>query len=162
MERHACHHIGSVLSFVLSEATALYFNCCREYTLFCRFLATGSFYTIVGDAHGPSRATIHRTGHRVLAAIIRRLLGLIGFPRSREACRAVQRRFFDMAGLPDVIGKLAYVSIIGRTFYSRAIQKADTTANLPPRPPASLYPAAAPRPASRPATQPRGLRQGRR
>ena len=76
--------------------------------LFLRWLATGSFYTVIGDAHGPSRATIHQTVHRVMAALVHRLRGLISFPRTREGCRAVQRRFFDMAGLPDVIGKDAH------------------------------------------------------
>ena len=72
----------------------------------CRFLATGSFYTVLDDAHGPRRATIHRNVHRVMAAIVHRLLGLISFPRCREGCREVQRRFFEMAGLPDVIGEM--------------------------------------------------------
>lgn len=70
-----------------------------------RFLATGTFYYVVGDAHGPSRATTHRAVHRVLAAIVRRLTGLIAFPTTPEGCRALQRGFYQMAGLPNVIGK---------------------------------------------------------
>ena len=77
-----------------------------------RFLATGTFYHVVGDAHGPSRATVHRTIHRVMAAIVRRLLGVVRFPSTVDACREEQEAFREMAGMPYVIGKFIFAAMI--------------------------------------------------
>ena len=68
-------------------------------------MATGSFYHVVGDAHGPSKATVCRAVRRVTAALVARLGSVLHFPRSVEACQEQQNTFFDVAGLPSVIGK---------------------------------------------------------
>lgn len=96
------YHIGPDIQHETARNRALTPK--EQLLLTLRFLATGTFYYVVGDAHGPSRATVHRTVHRVLEVIVRRLIGLIAFPTSVEACRAVQREFHEMAHFPNVIG----------------------------------------------------------
>ncbi|XP_043217108.1 putative nuclease HARBI1 [Amphibalanus amphitrite] len=76
----------------------------QQLLLTLRFLATGSFYHVVGDAHGPSKATVYRAVHRAVEAIVNRLMGLIAFPNTHEATRALQAQFHGKAGLPNVIG----------------------------------------------------------
>ena len=79
----------------------------KQVLLALRFLASGAFYHVVGDAHGPSRATVHRTIHRVRAAIVSAAAGCPPCPPSTstvDTCREEQEAFREMSGMPYVIG----------------------------------------------------------
>ena len=68
-------------------------------------MATGGYYHLVGDAHGPSKASVCRAVRRVTAAINFHFGGIIAFPENVEVCREAQASFFDVARLPSVIGE---------------------------------------------------------
>ena len=69
---------------------------------FGRFYATGGFYQLIGDSHGPSKSTVCRAVHRVTSAICSRLSSVIAWP---EDLAVVKQAFFDKAGMRDVIGE---------------------------------------------------------
>lgn len=60
---------------------------------------------MVGDGHGPSKATVCRTVHRVSGLIVDQFGGLLCWPTGERLDR-VKADFHAMAGLPDVIGML--------------------------------------------------------
>ena len=59
----------------------------------------------VADSHGPSAATIHRTVHRVTQAIIGAFAGVVRWPADVAEITAIKQRFFNQAGIPDVVGE---------------------------------------------------------
>lgn len=70
-----------------------------------RFLATGGFYKLNGDAHGVSDSTICRSVRSVVEAINQRLFDeLIRWPRDNAARNAIAQGFFGIAGMPLVAG----------------------------------------------------------
>ncbi len=62
-----------------------------------RFLATGTFYLVLGDLNFISKSSVCRVVHRVCNAIARRADRFIQFPRGEDA-RRVKRGFYDIAG----------------------------------------------------------------
>lgn len=67
-----------------------------------RFLATGSFYHVLGDSHGVSQATISRCVHKCVHANNDALFATtIHWP---ENCHQIPVDFFDLAGMPAVAG----------------------------------------------------------
>jgi hypothetical protein len=70
-----------------------------------RFLATGAFYRVVGDAHGPSEATICRNVKRVVSAINLTLFDeLIRWPSNNNDITHIPHRFREIGGMPCVSG----------------------------------------------------------
>ena len=79
----------------------------------CRFFPTGAFYHAVGDMHGPSKATVCRVVRKVANLINQQLRGAIKWPTTHLEHANESRGFYDMAGVPDVIGEYALGSIAG-------------------------------------------------
>ena len=70
-----------------------------------RFLATGSFLQVVGDAiAGADKSTVSRIVRRVTLAIARKLDDFVKFPQSRQEKDKIKQGFYDLAGFPCVIG----------------------------------------------------------
>jgi hypothetical protein len=70
-----------------------------------RFLATGAFYRVVGDAHGPSEPTICRNLKRVVSAINTTLFDeLIRWPSVNNELTLIPHRFREIGGMPCVSG----------------------------------------------------------
>jgi hypothetical protein len=70
-----------------------------------RFLATGAFYRVVADAHGPSEATICRNIKRVVSAINLTLFDeYIRWPSNNNEISHIPLRFQEIGGMPCVCG----------------------------------------------------------
>ena len=70
-----------------------------------RFLATGSFLQVVGDAiAGADKSTVSRIVRRVTLAIARKLDDFVKFPESRQEKDEIKQVFYDRGGFPCVIG----------------------------------------------------------
>jgi hypothetical protein len=68
-----------------------------------RFLATGSFYRVIGDAHGPSESTICRNVQRVISAINSTLFDeVIRWPAGDAEIVTIPYRFREICGMPCV------------------------------------------------------------
>ena len=66
-----------------------------------RFLATGAFYKVVGDAHGISKASVSRSIGRCVNAINTTMFReCIDFPTDAS----IATKFFEFAGMPSVAG----------------------------------------------------------
>ena len=70
-----------------------------------RFFATGTFYYVTADAHGPSKASVCRAVHAVSDALVARCSGAVRFPADEPARARVEEHFRQMAGMPEVIGQ---------------------------------------------------------
>ena len=109
LDRHSIQHLIDVLSDGISRPTIR--RCAVEPTIAIlsslRFLATGSFMSVIGDSVGISKATVSRC----LASFIEAVntsedeLLRIRFPTAEEA-RGVKAGFHEIAGFPNVLGKL--------------------------------------------------------
>ena len=71
----------------------------RQQLLLCfRFLADNGFFHLTGDAHGVSKATVHRCVKRVVSAMISVLYDeLVQWP-NRNKINSSMEKFYDMAG----------------------------------------------------------------
>ena len=69
-----------------------------------RYFASGSFYLDVGDNHGISKASVSRALHRVTAAIISHAGNYIHFSNEPNFVRILKASFYEIAGMPNVIG----------------------------------------------------------
>ncbi|PAA78295.1 hypothetical protein BOX15_Mlig031326g1 [Macrostomum lignano] len=70
-----------------------------------RFLACGSFYHAVGDAHGVSKATLCRTVRRVVTALNNRLFDeLVRWPECNQKRAQIAQDFYRVGGMPCVAG----------------------------------------------------------
>ena len=69
-----------------------------------RYFASGSFYLDVGDNHGISKASVSRALHRVTAAIISHAGNYINFSNEPNFVRILKASFYEIAGMPNVIG----------------------------------------------------------
>jgi hypothetical protein len=70
-----------------------------------RFLATGAFYRVVGDAQGPSESTICRNVRRVVTAINSILFDkAIRWPNSNNDIALIPLKFREIGGMPCVCG----------------------------------------------------------
>ena len=70
-----------------------------------RFLATGGFYHLIGDAHGPSKSTVCRAVKRVVTAINTVLFDeLVRWPNSEHALSAIPIKFREYGGMVSVGG----------------------------------------------------------
>lgn len=70
-----------------------------------RFYATSSFLMVDGDIFGLHKCTVSRIVARVSRAIASLRPQFIQFPGGRDA-NAVQRQFFEIAGVPGVVGAI--------------------------------------------------------
>ncbi|XP_064631643.1 putative nuclease HARBI1 [Lineus longissimus] len=70
-----------------------------------RFLACGSFQIMVGDGDGQSKSSVCRIVKATMNEIIKYMSEIIKFPRGDEATET-KKRFFAVAGFPNVIGAL--------------------------------------------------------
>ena len=68
-----------------------------------RFLATGTFQSVIGNLFGISQPTASRTVTRVSDAITRQMAKWVHLPSQQQA-DAHKLKFFRMAGFPGVIG----------------------------------------------------------
>ncbi|KAJ8309921.1 hypothetical protein KUTeg_011786 [Tegillarca granosa] len=68
-----------------------------------RFLATGSFYRLVGDSLGLSIASVARSVDRVTSAVCRLSRTYIKFPTG-QYLSDTKKKFFELAGFPQVAG----------------------------------------------------------
>ena len=84
--------------------------------LFYRFYATGGFYIIVGDGHGPATATVCRVVHRVTHALVREFSHVICWPTDRESVDAIKAKFYAIAGIPDVVGEFFWTFLLWRLY----------------------------------------------
>lgn len=72
-----------------------------------RFLATNSFYSVVGHAHGVSKSTISRAIRRVVLAINHTFVStIICWPNSLIARQNISEDFYQYSGLPCVAGAI--------------------------------------------------------
>lgn len=76
----------------------------EQFLLGMRFLATGSFYRLNGDAHGVSAATVCRSIKKVINAINERLFDqTICWPQNNDALQ-IPQSFYRIARFPRVAG----------------------------------------------------------
>ena len=68
-----------------------------------RYLAKGNFYSETGDIHGVSRSSVSRAIAEVVAALNQRLSN-IQFPTNDAELLEIKRKFYQAAGIPNVIG----------------------------------------------------------
>ena len=74
----------------------------EQLLLTMRFLATGSFYAVVGDCHGFSKSTVCRAVHRCVHAINNELFDeIVQWP---DNVSDLASKFFNIAGMPGVCG----------------------------------------------------------
>lgn len=70
-----------------------------------RFLATGAYYRVIGDAHGPSESSICRNNQRVVSAINSTLFDeIIHWPSGNNELATIPYRFRQIGGMPCVCG----------------------------------------------------------
>ncbi|KAM3865901.1 putative nuclease HARBI1 [Diretmus argenteus] len=69
-----------------------------------RFYAVGSFQETVGDGTGLSKASVSRSVAAVTPILLRHARQHIKMPIMGEEVRKVHQGFFDMAGIPRVLG----------------------------------------------------------
>ncbi|KAH3730466.1 hypothetical protein DPMN_056454 [Dreissena polymorpha] len=79
-----------------------------------RYLATGDFYSEVGDLHGVSKSTVSRVLGSFLD-VLNEQLDNIKFPMSPEERQAIKLEFYQKSRIPGVIGAIdgTLVPIIG-------------------------------------------------
>ena len=71
-----------------------------------RFYACGSIFHMVGDGTALSKASVSRCVAAVTPILVRHARQHIQLPTTREEVRAVHQGFYDMAGIPRVMGLL--------------------------------------------------------
>ncbi|KAL2087184.1 hypothetical protein ACEWY4_018243 [Coilia grayii] len=71
-----------------------------------RFYATGSYYEVLGDGLGLSRASLSRAVTAVTDVLLLHLAERMSFPSTPEDIRRVNQGFHAIAGLPRVIGAI--------------------------------------------------------
>ncbi|KAL2099465.1 hypothetical protein ACEWY4_005945 [Coilia grayii] len=71
-----------------------------------RFYATGSYYEVLGDGLGLSRASLSRAVTAVTDVLLLHLAERMSFPSTPEDIRRVNQGFHAVAGLPRVIGAI--------------------------------------------------------
>ena len=69
-----------------------------------RFYACGNFLETVGDGIALSKASVSRCVAAVTPILLRHAREHIKFPNTREEIRDTHRGFYEMAGIPRVIG----------------------------------------------------------
>jgi len=69
-----------------------------------RYFATGSFQRVARDLHGVSQSSVSRYVTGVGKSLSCRASQYIMFPTNEASQRRVKFEFFDVAGLPDVLG----------------------------------------------------------
>ena len=69
-----------------------------------RYFATGAFFRMVADGHGPSEATVCRAVHRVTDAIIRHCPQAVSWPSDPRAITDIKHAFYQVAGISEVVG----------------------------------------------------------
>ena len=67
------------------------------------FYSAGHFQMTDGDLAGIGKTTAHRSVHKVTRAICRKKRLFLKFPTDLTE---VKRRFFDIAGFPNVVGAI--------------------------------------------------------
>ena len=71
----------------------------RQQILIClRFLADNGFFHLTGDAHGVSKATVHRCVKRVVEAVNNILYNELVLWPNRNTLTALTQRYYEMAG----------------------------------------------------------------
>jgi hypothetical protein len=75
----------------------------QQIETFLHFAGTNSFFHVLRDARGPSTHTVHRTVHRVAAAIITLKNEVICWPQDKTKLR---HEFMKIANFPCVAGAL--------------------------------------------------------
>lgn len=68
-----------------------------------RFLATGTFQSVVGELFGVEQTTASRTINRVTKAIVRLMPKYVKLPSQQEA-DIMKAKFYEKASFPNVIG----------------------------------------------------------
>ena len=79
---------------------------------------------MVGDGHGPSKATVFRAVHKVTAAICANFSSVITWPDDMDA---VKEAFAEKAGMPDVLGESFMLSEIRNAAYPKTTKCNDVT-----------------------------------
>lgn len=69
-----------------------------------RFYAVGGFQTVIGDLHGLHKSTVSRCIRKVSAMLAAHTGDFIKFPSSAEHQRRNVTQFYDMCGMPRVLG----------------------------------------------------------
>uniref|UniRef100_A0A914V606 Putative nuclease HARBI1 n=1 Tax=Plectus sambesii TaxID=2011161 RepID=A0A914V606_9BILA len=93
-------HIGPDCASTTGRSLAL--SAPDKLLLALRFYASGGFYYSVGDANGPSKASVCRAVHQITAAVNRRLFQVtIRWP---NPVGTLANRFYNYANMPCVAG----------------------------------------------------------
>jgi nuclease HARBI1 len=77
----------------------------EQILLSLRFLATGGYYALVGDAHGLHKSTVSRKIRAVVQLIVKHIWSnIVKFPSSAVHLVENAAKFHDIAGITSVIG----------------------------------------------------------
>ena len=79
--------------------------------LILRFYATGAFQQVLGDTINVHKSTVSRIVHRVTTNIASLARRYINMPHERPIVDQVVREFYEMAGMPCVIGAIDCIHI---------------------------------------------------
>jgi hypothetical protein len=71
-----------------------------------RFYATGTFQLVIGDLFKVHKSTACRAVHKVTACIGKLCSKFVKFPSSAHERRDIMNQFFQLSGLPGVIGAI--------------------------------------------------------
>lgn len=69
-----------------------------------RFYATWSFQSVIADSHGIAIPSVSRSINAISAALTKCMGNYILFPRTRENQLAIKQKFYEVDGLPNIIG----------------------------------------------------------
>lgn len=77
----------------------------HQLRLAIRYLASGSYFNVVGDAHGVDKATVSRKLHKVVEVINNIVYPqVVDWPQDQRQMNGIINDFYDKAGMPSVIG----------------------------------------------------------
>lgn len=77
----------------------------QQIRLAVRYLATGSNFSVVGDAHGVHKSTVSRALHRVVEAVNSTIYPeVVDWPRDQAQILRIAQDFYDKCGMPSVFG----------------------------------------------------------
>ena len=68
-----------------------------------RFLATGSFLSVISDIFNVHQSTVSRIINEIVSALVNLAPLFLNFP-SGQTAQAVKRSFYDLGGFPGVLG----------------------------------------------------------